>query len=174
MVAPEALERFVKLMNSSGGFQYGVYIDDVQSLIERETIGSSSSRSLAKDEFGWTRYHTLNEIYDWLDVLVKNYPDRIVLLSVGKTYEGRQIKGVKLSFASGNESRPGVFIEGGIHAREWISTATVTYLLNEFLTSNEPEIRELAEKYDWYMFPTFNPDGYVYTHTTVFKFKKYY
>ncbi|XP_011704931.1 PREDICTED: zinc carboxypeptidase-like, partial [Wasmannia auropunctata] len=80
----------------------------------------------------------------------------------GKTYEGRPIKGVKVSFKPNN---PGIFIEGGIHAREWISPATVMYILHQLLTSNNPEVRALAESHDWYIFPSFNPDGYVYTHT---------
>ena len=74
------------------------------------------------------------------------------------------IKGVKLSFGA---NKPGIFIEGGIHAREWISPATVTYLINEFLTSKNSLVRKLAESYDWYIVPTFNPDGYAYTHEVV-------
>jgi murein tripeptide amidase MpaA len=55
----------------------------------------------------------------------------------------------------------------GIHGREWISPATVTYILNKLLTSKDPEIRDLAESFDYYVLPVTNPDGYVYTHTTV-------
>ena len=90
---------------------------------------------------------------------------QVEIINAGKTYQGRTIKGVKLSF--GSSAKPGVFIEGGIHAREWISPATVTYLINEFLTSKDTAVRQLAESHDWYIVPSFNPDGYVYTHTTV-------
>ncbi|XP_011872365.1 PREDICTED: zinc carboxypeptidase-like isoform X2 [Vollenhovia emeryi] len=81
----------------------------------------------------------------------------------GETYEGRQIKGVKVSFKANN---PGIFLEGGIHAREWISTTTVMYILHQLLTTDNLDIRDLAESHDWYIFPLFNPDGYVYTHNT--------
>lgn len=57
----------------------------------------------------------------------------------------------------------------GIHAREWIAPATVTYILNELLTSSDPAVRDVAESYDWYIFPSVNPDGYEYTHTKVGK-----
>ena len=83
---------------------------------------------------------------------------------MGKTYEGRKIKGVQLSYG---DNKPGIFIEGGIHAREWIAPATVTYILNELLTSTNPEIRKLADTYNWYLVPSFNSDGYVYTHESV-------
>lgn len=86
------------------------------------------------------------------------------LVDAGHSYEGRVIKGVKLSFSA---NKPAIFLEGGIHACEWISPATVTYLINAFLTSDQPKVRQLAQAYDWYIFPVLNPDGYVYTHTTV-------
>ena len=82
----------------------------------------------------------------------------------GKSYEERIIKGVKVSFKANN---PGIFIEGGIHAREWISPATVMYILHQLLTNKDPDVRALAESHDWYIFSLFNPDGYSYTHTTV-------
>ncbi|XP_011705385.1 PREDICTED: zinc carboxypeptidase A 1-like, partial [Wasmannia auropunctata] len=92
----------------------------------------------------------------------KQYPDKVQTIVGGKTYEGRPIKGVKVSFKPNN---PGIFLEGGIHAREWISSATVMFILHELLTSNNPEVRELAESHDWYIFPLLNPDGFEYTHT---------
>lgn len=60
-----------------------------------------------------------------------------------------------------------MYIEGNIHAREWISGATVTWILNTLLTSNDTNIHELATNIDWYFLPIANPDGYVYSHTTV-------
>lgn len=52
-----------------------------------------------------------------------------------------------------------------MHAREWISGATSTYILNELLTSTDPAVIDIAENFDWYIFPVTNPDGYAYTHT---------
>jgi murein tripeptide amidase MpaA len=43
----------------------------------------------------------------------------------------------------------------------------VTYILNKLLTSQDPVIQDLAQSFDYYFFPSVNPDGYVYTHTTV-------
>jgi len=55
----------------------------------------------------------------------------------------------------------------GIHAREWICPALATWILNQLLTSNDADIRFIAENFDWYVFPSVNPDGYQYSHTTV-------
>lgn len=54
-------------------------------------------------------------------------------------------------------------IEGGIHSREWISPATVTWIIKEFLTSDDPDVRIMAESFIWHIIPITNPDGYVYT-----------
>ncbi|XP_016838928.1 zinc carboxypeptidase-like [Nasonia vitripennis] len=154
MVAPSQLDEFTKLMDASD-ILYETYVQDVQNLIDNENPKTRSG------SFGWTQYHTLEEIYDWLESLAKQYPGKVEVVNAGKTSQGRVIKGVKLSFGA---NKPGVFIEGGIHAREWISPATVTYLLNQFLTSKDLRVRKLAEAHDWYIFPNFNPDGYAHTH----------
>lgn len=54
----------------------------------------------------------------------------------------------------------------GIHAREWISPATVTYIMSELIENNAAHT-ELTDKLDWYFVPVVNPDGYEYSHTTV-------
>ncbi|XP_011160941.1 zinc carboxypeptidase [Solenopsis invicta] len=156
MVAPHKLPEFYELMTRID-MPYQVYIEDVQKLIDQTT-----PKQLATS-FDFKNYHTLEVIYKNLDDLAKQYPDKVEVIVGGRSYENRQIKGVKVSFKANN---PGIFIEGGIHAREWISPATVMYILHQLLTSNDPDVRDLAESHDWYIFPVYNPDGYAYTHTT--------
>ena len=50
-----------------------------------------------------------------------------------------------------------MFIEANIHAREWISSATATYLIHQLLTSPVPAIVDLAENIDWHIIPVMNP-----------------
>jgi murein tripeptide amidase MpaA len=52
-----------------------------------------------------------------------------------------------------------------IHAREWVSTSTVTYIINELVTKSS-DYADLLSTLDFYIVPIINPDGYVYTHTT--------
>lgn len=56
-----------------------------------------------------------------------------------------------------------IFIEANIHAREWIASATSTWILNELLHSEDLEVQYIAENVDWYILPQTNPDGYEYT-----------
>lgn len=59
-----------------------------------------------------------------------------------------------------------IMIEAQIHAREWIAGATATYVLNQLLRSDDPEIQSISETVDWHIIPNTNPDGYEYSRTT--------
>lgn len=48
-----------------------------------------------------------------------------------------------------------------------ISPATVTFILNELITSPNTTIRHIAHSFDWYFFPVINADGYAYTFAKV-------
>ncbi|XP_058446249.1 zinc carboxypeptidase A 1-like [Malaya genurostris] len=159
VVAPHKLADFTATLENEG-MPARVLEMDLQQPIEAERNRIVSKR--IKGIFDWTEYRDLQEIHDWLEKLALEY-DQVEVISGGRSYENRTLKGVKVSYKSGN---PGIFIEGGIHAREWISPATVTYVLNQLLTSEEKSIRHIAENYDWYIFPSVNPDGYVYSHRT--------
>ncbi|XP_039449443.1 zinc carboxypeptidase A 1-like [Culex pipiens pallens] len=157
VVAPHKLADFAEVLKSEG-ISFRVLQKNLQRSIDMEKSRMRSRRS--GGSFGWDEFYGLEDIYDWLDKVATQH-EQVELIEGGHSYENRSIKGVKVSYKSGN---PGVFLEGGIHAREWISPATVTYILNELLTSQDPAVRNIAENYDWYVFPNANPDGYVYTH----------
>ncbi|KAL6261345.1 hypothetical protein P5V15_006442 [Pogonomyrmex californicus] len=156
MVAPHKLSTFYEIISRIKA-PHKVYIENVQALVDRTTSANQTA------SFDFYNYHSLWEIYKNLDELAIKYPNTVKVIVGGKTSEGREIKGVKISF---NASNPGIFIEGGNHAREWISPATVMYILHELLTSTDRDVTSLAISHDWYIFPVFNPDGYVYTHIT--------
>lgn len=63
-----------------------------------------------------------------------------------------QLKVVRLSSGGG---RPAIFIDGGIHAREWISPATAAYLAKQLV---ERKTSVLAN-FDVYILALANPDG---------------
>ncbi|KAG4079633.1 hypothetical protein HA402_010413 [Bradysia odoriphaga] len=156
VVPPQKLYEFHGIMNSFN-INHELQIDDLQTLIDAE------SPEVQPSAFGWTAYNNYTEIYNWLDDLLVTYPDVLSDYVIGYTYEGRPIRGVKISH---NEDNPTIFIESNIHAREWITSATATWFINELLTSTDPEIQDLAQNVNWYIIPVFNVDGFHYTHTT--------
>lgn len=70
----------------------------------------------------------------------------------------------KKRISNGNEDNRAIWIDGGIHAREWISPAAVTYVINQLIEDweNQPSY---IQNIDWYILPLANPDGYEYSHT---------
>ncbi|KAL7034864.1 hypothetical protein ACKWTF_008147 [Chironomus riparius] len=130
----------------------------------QEIIDNEQPKGMKKGIFDWTRYWELNEIYEWFNILVTQFPNDVSIVNIGDSYEGRPILGLKLNIGGGANKKSIIF-EGTHHAREWISAATVTYMLNELLTSNNTDVKDIAAAYEWYIFPVTNPDGYLYTWT---------
>ena len=52
------------------------------------------------------------------------YPGQVRLETIGRSSEGRELKLVRIG-----EAGPAVWIDCGIHAREWISPATCAYIM---------------------------------------------
>lgn len=88
----------------------------------------------------------------------------VKLQQIGKSVEGRELVVAKIS--EGETGRkPGLFIDAGIHAREWIAPASAMYILNQLVEN--PQNHQLLKGVDWYILPVVNPDGYEFTHTDV-------
>lgn len=111
-------------------------------------------------KYDWQHFFHLKTIYDWMDHVATKYPDQITVLNMGSSTQGNAIKGIKLG---NNPKNKAIFIESGIHAREWIAPATATYIINELLSSTDERVQQLAKNYNWIIFPCINPDGYKYT-----------
>lgn len=50
--------------------------------------------------YGWKQYHTIDEIYDWMDQMLRRYPRELTNYNIGKTHEKRKIRAIKLSHRS--------------------------------------------------------------------------
>ena len=55
---------------------------------------------------------------------ISNRYDFIQLLNLGNTHENRTIFGVKIGAGEEGGDTPSVLIDGGMHAREWITVST--------------------------------------------------
>jgi len=90
------------------------------------------------------------------------------MINIGKSYLGEDLRVLKMSGSpNGCAKKPKIWIDSGIHAREWISITTGMYLLDRLLEENSTDatVRALRNAYDFYFLPIVNPDGYIYTWT---------
>nr|XP_032521326.1 zinc carboxypeptidase A 1-like [Danaus plexippus plexippus] len=148
------------------GIYYTTVIEDVQRAFDSQTVKTYVRRNM--ESFDWTSYFRLDDIYDWLQDLSVMYPKVMHLQNLGKSVEKRDILMAKITLpVRKKRSRPKIIVEGGIHSREWVSIAFVTYFLHQVLTTvdkKESKLKSIAEEYEWYFIPVLNPDGYEYTH----------
>jgi len=159
-VPPHKTARF-ELDAKLRGVQFQVIIPDVQKLIELEKIKAAGvEEANPRHAMTWDEYHTLDDMYTYLDYLEQEF-DFVKTESIGKSGEGRDMRVVSVC-RGGCGDKPAVWIDGGIHAREWISPATVTWMLKE-VVENDAAHDDLTKELDWYFLPSVNPDGYAWS-----------
>ncbi|XP_035910107.1 carboxypeptidase B-like [Anopheles stephensi] len=111
------------------------------------------------------KYLRYNEMVDYINSLARKYSDLMTVSEIGKSHEGRSIPAVTIRSPATyrNHSQPVVFVDAGIHAREWAAPATAMYLISE-LVENGAQHKDLLAGLTWVIVPIVNPDGYEYSH----------
>jgi hypothetical protein len=109
-------------------------------------------------------YPTSTETDQFLDELERDYPDLVETYTLGKTWQGRPIRAIRVSNerAPGElRYRPAMYIDGQHHARELISNAvalyTAWYLVHQH--GQDPFVTHLVDTRAVYVVPSVNPDG---------------
>lgn len=114
------------------------------------------------DNFDYGVYHDLNEIYDWMDDLAIRYDKYVEIIDVGKSFEQRVIRAIKISTNEKNKKkRPAIWMDSGIHGREWVTISTLIYVAKELLNNYgiDSEVTNVLNFFDFYILPVFNVDG---------------
>ncbi|KAM9375840.1 carboxypeptidase A4 [Pholidichthys leucotaenia] len=146
---------------------FTVMIDNLQELIDQEKaeMEENQMREHSTRSFNFGAYHTLETIYSFMDTLVAQYPNLVTKEEIGKSYENRPM--YVLKFSTGGNKRPAIWIDTGIHAREWVSPATGVWTANKIATDygTDASLTAILNEMDIYLLLLANPDGYVYTHT---------
>ncbi|RMB89998.1 hypothetical protein DUI87_33610 [Hirundo rustica rustica] len=106
------------------------------------------------------------QIYDWMDVLVEDHPKLVSKIQIGQSYENRPL--YVLKFSTGGSNRPAVWLDTGIHSREWITQATGVWTANKIAQEygQDPSVTAILDSMDIFLEIVTNPDGFAFTHSS--------
>ncbi|CAG2100467.1 unnamed protein product [Medioppia subpectinata] len=140
-----------------------VMTDNLQSWLEssKELQTSSSQiqairgrQSAVVPSFSLDKYHPLSQVNRYLSQI--NNIGGVSVFDIGVSHEGRPVKAVQIR--NNPTSSDYIFIDGCTHAREWITVATILYIIDTIIGNNV--------KHNFLIVPIINVDGYDYTWNT--------
>lgn len=109
----------------------------------------------------FNRYHSYQFINRFMVKLAKDFPDIITLRRLGYSHLGREIN--YIVFSNGNRDRPVIYINGVHHGHEKSSAESVLGIISYLVTHQKKGlISNLLERYNIYIQPIVNPDGYIF------------
>uniref|UniRef100_A0A9J8CFC0 Carboxypeptidase A6 n=1 Tax=Cyprinus carpio carpio TaxID=630221 RepID=A0A9J8CFC0_CYPCA len=144
-----------------------VLISNLQTEIEKQIGHQTSRKRRSEFQYDYEVYHPLEDIQSWMFETNRTHPHLVELFSIGQSYEGRPLYVLQL----GKRTRPfkkAVWIDCGVHAREWIGPAFCQWFVKEALNSyqHDSSMRRLMNQLNFYIMPVFNVDGYHYSWET--------
>jgi hypothetical protein len=126
--------------------------------------------ALLAQELRFDHNHTFAEVVEYLNQVVRDYPEIAQLHNIGKSYEGRDLLVLEVTNRSTGDglSKPGFWIDGNLHASE-VMGAEVTLKNIDVLVKqygSDPVVTNLIDTRTIYLMPKLNPDGsdYYLTH----------
>ncbi|WP_422737825.1 M14 family metallopeptidase [Micromonospora sp. WMMD729] len=116
-----------------------------------------------------SNYHDYAELTAVVNQAVADHPAIARKISIGTSYEGRDLMAVKISDNVGtDENEPEILFNAQQHAREHLTVEMAIYLLNLFTDSygSDSRITNIVNSREIWIVPTVNPDGSEYDIAT--------
>ncbi|MEO0511859.1 MAG: M14 family zinc carboxypeptidase [Planctomycetota bacterium] len=106
-------------------------------------------------------------VLDFVEGMVDSFPGVVSSETIGLSVEGREILGVTVYGPAGGSAsdKPMVFVNAGIHAREWISPSSACWMIDRLAHGygTDDRVTRLLDSVSFFVVPVSNPDGYEYT-----------
>lgn len=160
-----------KLREIFKGLHCKVVVEDVQQEIKAEQLSLKLSREAYLTNLNDTdayhkTYHRYSEIVAKLREIASLYPSIATYSTYGSSLEGRALPMIRLAGTS-SAAKKVIYINSGIHAREWIGPAATVYIIQRLAEQygRDATVTRLLDAIEFYFTPASNPDGYEFSHT---------
>ncbi|KAM8934822.1 carboxypeptidase O [Pelodytes ibericus] len=151
------------LLHCSLSFE--ILIDNVEHMLGTKPASRKGRYKRSLDNYNYTKYNSMDEIYHWIGQMAESNKGLVTQHFLGITYESRPMYYLQISQMS-DKPKKIVWMDCGIHAREWIAPAFCQWFVKEIVQKqNDPKVRKILQNIDLYVLPVLNIDGYVYTWT---------
>lgn len=144
---------------NSNWYRATVYIKGKKhaGYIHKNDVSFTKTSSIVNPYKTYTYHNMVNDIIQ----LQRMYPDLIQYKIVGKSEYGRNIYAVGIG-----KGKATTFINGSIHAREWISTSLNMYMIENYAKAYQANnrikgynVRNILNNTTIWFMPMVNPDG---------------
>ncbi|XP_041355238.1 zinc carboxypeptidase-like [Gigantopelta aegis] len=164
MLSPEMYPAFVSEVTAHGMTSH-VAIEDLQKLAEDAMIPAQNIKVSPQLDMDHSKYHKLNDVMNMIDYFAENKAS-VAKRTIGHSLENRPIEKLEINSASGVPNKKIIYLEVLAHAREWITTASTMYFIDNLLNPDAAKASEaqfLLDNFEWHIVPVTNPDGYLYS-----------
>ena len=111
------------------------------------------------EKSNYTATSRVKDVFDFFFFLESEFPDKVYVSEIGRTFEGREIPFVVVSenvpYSPCFNTKPVIMINANIHAGEVEGKEAVQMFVRDMLYSNSP----LLKKFTFVITPVFNVDG---------------
>ncbi|MBV1858709.1 MAG: hypothetical protein KUG77_09885 [Nannocystaceae bacterium] len=144
------------------GIAFEVLVPDIDAVAATERARIKSAE-VARPGNWFAEYRDYETVDAYLEVLAARRPDLARVEQLGVSTHGRRIRALRLSAAEGEAKA--IVLNGGQHAREWISVMVSTCVADRMVAGydTDPRIRAVLDDSVVWVAPVVNPDGYVHS-----------
>ncbi|XP_039344539.1 mast cell carboxypeptidase A-like isoform X4 [Mauremys reevesii] len=153
--------RSVQTLMEKNEIQYEILLHNLQEEIEKQFDGKRNFTG----RHSYTKYNDWDKIAAWTARIVKIYPKLVSRIQIGNTFEKQPMYLLKVG--KENVRKKAIFMDCGIHAREWISPAFCQWFVKQAASTygKDKIMTHLLDSLNFYVLPVFNIDGYVWSWT---------
>ncbi|KAJ6669403.1 hypothetical protein lerEdw1_008212 [Lerista edwardsae] len=149
----------VQTLMEKNEIQYEILFQNLQENIEKQLDGGRNFTG----KHSYTKYNEWHKISAWTARIAKKNPQLVSRILIGSTFEERPIYLLKVGKESGRKKV--IFMDCGMHAREWISPAFCQWFLKEATSSygKDKNMTNMLDNMNFFILPLVNIDGYIWS-----------